>query len=571
MITTRSSSNAANQPPLPRDLDRILLDRIPLDSQSHVFGEPDSRPGIAGSAYDTAWLAGVPSPSPRQDQRTSRFPAALQWLVDHQLPDGSWGGAVRYEHDRLLCTLAALAPLAAFGSRKTDQACVAAGTRYLWQHGHLLAAEPTELVGFELLLPALIQRAQRAGVAVPPDLDIYEVQRAEKLRLIPEGSLYSPRTTVVHSLEFLGDDADSAGLKAAQGVNGGLGNSPAATAFFLSRTNDPRALAYLRRCLARSGDPAAPVLHPCETFELLWSAYHLFLAGVRSARLLDPTERAALRQALCAGGVSLSPTFPIADADDTAVALLLLHDQGEAVDPAVLQAFTLPGGHFAGFPHERHASVGVNVHVLHALLRVPGYPDQERTVACLLDFLVSQQLHGVYWLDKWHISPYYATAHTLCVLSELPPGRAAAMRPVVERSREWLRQTQNSDGSWGFYGRSTIEETAYAVLALATGGPAQTRPGDWQRCANGMRSLEVALDPSRRGADQMLPPLWIDKCLYTPTLVVRAAIEAARIAFERVTLLVAPGDRSGNGIGGGAVRSRSASGLTRRASEGSNK
>jgi hypothetical protein len=42
------------------------------------------------------------------------------------------------------------------------------------------------------------------------------------------------------------------------------------------------------------------------------------------------------------------------------------------------------------------------------------------------------------------------------------------------------------------------------------------------------------LNTSRWDPEQMYPPLWIDKCLYTPTLVVRAAIEAASFVCARV-------------------------------------
>ncbi|MCA1646711.1 MAG: hypothetical protein LC797_15075, partial [Chloroflexi bacterium] len=143
-------------------------------------------------AYDTAWLAGL---ARHTDRRSTRFPTTLRWLADNQLSDGSWGSSVRYEHDRILCTLAALAPLAQFGRRAADYRAVDAGTRYLWQHGHLLGHEPVELVGFELLLPALVERARAAGVAVPPHLDIYAPERARKLDLIPESALYSPRAT----------------------------------------------------------------------------------------------------------------------------------------------------------------------------------------------------------------------------------------------------------------------------------------------------------------------------------------------------------------------------------------
>ena len=270
-------------------------------------------------AYDTAWLAGLPTD---HERRSNRFPTTLRWLADNQLPDGSWGSSVRYEHDRILCTLAALAPLAEFGRRAEDRHAVEAGTRYLWQRGHLLGREPVELVGFELLLPALVQRARDAGVPVPPHLDIYGAERARKLDLIPQSALYSPRATVVHSLEFLGERADPERLASALGANGAIGNSPAATAFFLTRTelHHNRAVSYLESCLDHSGGATAPVLHPCETFELLWAAYHLFLGGAQSQRLLRPAERRHLANNLASGGVSLSPTFPIPDADDTAVA-----------------------------------------------------------------------------------------------------------------------------------------------------------------------------------------------------------------------------------------------------------
>src|SRR5437588_10587398 len=116
-----------------------------------VRGSADM-PGLSDTAYDTAWVAAVPA---IEDRRTTRYPSSLQWLVEHQLPDGSWGGVIRYEHDRVLCTLAALGPLSLFGRRATDREAISSGTRYLWQHGHLLPTEPVQPVGFELLLPTL--------------------------------------------------------------------------------------------------------------------------------------------------------------------------------------------------------------------------------------------------------------------------------------------------------------------------------------------------------------------------------------------------------------------------------
>lgn len=495
--------------------------------EEDLLGEPSARPGIVGTAYDTAWLAGVPS---KCDPRVSRFPAALRWLTENQLPDGSWGSTIPYEHDRLLSTLAALAPLAAFGRGVEDQEAVAAGVRYLWEHDHRLAHELVEPVGFELLLPALVKRAQQAGVPVPADLDIYGPQRAAKLRLIPPSALYSPGVTVVHSLEFLGDEADLSGLRGAQGTNGSIGSSPAATAFFFERSGDPRALAYLEDCLGRNGGATTPVLYPCETFELLWSAYHLFLAGVPAERLLSTGDRILLREALNDGGVSLSPTFPIPDADDTAVALLLLHSLGERLDPSVLQSFAVKDGHFASFSFERHSSVGVNLHVLHALLAVPGYPNSTETTDRLLDYLSDQQLQTGCWVDKWHISPIYATAHALCVFGELGAAQARRAAPMVRRAHDWLCETQNSDGSWGWFGQATAEETAYALLALAALDDEGDGTRHSERRRAGLRYLMEATLGLGVSAGAHYPAMWVDKCLYTPPLIVASVIQAARMA-----------------------------------------
>ncbi len=493
---------------------------------------PGARPGIAATAYDTAWLAGIPA---EDNPARSRYPAALNWLLDNQLPDGSWGGPVAYIHDRILCTLTALASLAVYGDQPEHQNSVDAGTRYLWQYGHLLSSEPTELVAFELLLPAMVKRARRSGVMVPPHLDIYAVERAEKMRLIPAGALYSPHVTIVHSLEFLDDQASLDGLRAAQGANGAIGNSPAATAFYYSLSRDTRALSYLEHCLRRLGGERAPVLYPCETYELLWAAYHLYLAGVPVTRLLRPDEISYLRQALANGGVSLAPSFPIPDADDTAVALLFLHELGDSPDPRVLRTFASPEGHFVSFPYERHSSVGVSLHAMHALLRVPGYPDAERAVEKLLEYLANQQISGLYWLDKWHISPYYVTSHALCVMAEIPPTLMPRAKPLIERSREWIRQTQNPDGSWGFFKRGTAEETAYALLALAASDPALITAQDRQNCARAAEYLYRHGRPANgnHNSESGYPPLWIDKCLYTPTLIVQATIDGALHAYER--------------------------------------
>jgi halimadienyl-diphosphate synthase len=137
---------------------------------------------------------------------------------------------------------------------------------------------------------------------------------------------------------------------------------------------------------------------------------------------------------------------------------------------------------------------------------------------------VASHHSGEYWMDRWHVSPYYATAHAICIFDDLSAQHVRPAAHLVERSRDWIRQTQNPDGSWGFYGQATTEETAYALLALMSGRVLDE--ADRARCAAAMAYLD-SID------DAEMPPLWIDKCLYTPPLVVRAAIEGARTVYAR--------------------------------------
>lgn len=68
---------------------------------------------ITPSAYDTAWVALIkdvdrPSSGPQ-------FPSCLDWVVNHQLPDGSWGEPLLFSaHDRLVNTLACVITLSSW-------------------------------------------------------------------------------------------------------------------------------------------------------------------------------------------------------------------------------------------------------------------------------------------------------------------------------------------------------------------------------------------------------------------------------------------------------------------------
>lgn len=65
---------------------------------------------ITISPYDTAWVALVKGND--NNGNHPLFPSSLQWIVDNQLSDGSWGDYRLFSaHDRIINTLACIIAL----------------------------------------------------------------------------------------------------------------------------------------------------------------------------------------------------------------------------------------------------------------------------------------------------------------------------------------------------------------------------------------------------------------------------------------------------------------------------
>jgi halimadienyl-diphosphate synthase len=196
---------------------------------------------------------------------------------------------------------------------------------------------------------------------------------------------------------------------------------------------------------------------------------------------------------------------------------------GYDVDPLVLAQFEDRKTHiFRTYEYERNASVGTNVHALEALNLMPDYPDRQLVREQIILMLLDNRTFKTYWIDKWHTSPYYGTAHVLVGLLREEACLVSACRHTVD----WLLHTQREDGSWGFFWQGTAEETAYALIALLHYN--RYEPVDPDILHRGAAYLERMY----RGADSSYPELWIGKCLYVPHDVVRSAILAALILYD---------------------------------------
>lgn len=268
--------------------------------------------------------------------------------------------------------------------------------------------------------------------------------------------------------------------------------------------------------LSVSLNGGVPTTYPIDVFERAWVLYNLGRAGVRGRYFSSHVSY--LADSLTAKGVGWSQGV-IPDSDDTAVTLIALSYAGFPIDPDALLRFE-QDRHFSCFQFERNTSVSANAHILEAFkLGEEQYPSRYKPqISKIEGYLREQRLEGCYWLDKWHVSPYYATAQVALALG----GRD---HDLLARTPAWLLETQRPDGSWGL-NVGTSEETAYAMQALLA----------LQEDSNPV--IAHALD---RGAaylsdsfhDTDYQELWIGKGLYTPYNVVRSAVISALLIYQR--------------------------------------
>lgn len=441
---------------------------------------------VSPSVYETARVVSLAPWVPGQAER-------VRYLLCVQRPDGGWGPPGGYA---VVPTLSATEALLAAGPRPAAERGLAFLRRLL-----PAAASVPDTPAADLIVPALVERInERTGAALPLPAGIDGRRLAAVRQHFRSGAAVPEK--LLHALEVLGD-----GARDARGVRpvgpGAVGASPAATAAWLGGPRASAAISYLGAAARRHGGPV-PCATPITVFERAWVLGGLARAGV--AFTASTGIVASLTADWGPSGTAAGPGLP-ADADTTAVVLFALGELGHPVDPGVLQAYDL-GDSFCTWPGEDGSSVTTNAHVLDAF----GVAGRRDVVDRLAAWLCSQQQDDGSWHDRWHSSPYYATA--CCVLALARFGRGPAVTAAIARAAEWVAGTRRHDGSWGRWG-GTAEETAYAVHVLLAPGA-----GGWP----GLGATERYL----AGRPHVDPPLWHDKDLYAPHAIVRAAVLSAR-------------------------------------------
>lgn len=237
------------------------------------------------AVYDTAWLSMI-----RNENATHKsswlFPECFEYLLDNQHANGGWESYISYV-DGIINTLPSL--LAMLKHREITENDVEETTlnsrdlhkridraiAYLQKKFEHWDVQACHHVGFEILIPALLQSLSEYGILFEfPGRQTLETFNRQKLSKFNPRQIYEQKTSILHSLEALIGHIDFTKLSHHK-TFGSMMASPSSTAAYLMNIDhwDIEAEHYLRkvvRCGGGNGKGGVPSAYPCLIFQTTW-------------------------------------------------------------------------------------------------------------------------------------------------------------------------------------------------------------------------------------------------------------------------------------------------------------
>ncbi|BBN03577.1 protein MpTPS7 [Marchantia polymorpha subsp. ruderalis] len=306
------------------------------------------------SPYDTAWICLIPAVDGSEGPQ---FPKSLQWIVENQFEDGSWGLPDFFRvSNNVLNTLACLIALKKWNIAPDS---IIRGENFLRKNMDQMEDDPERTCGFELAFTALIDDAKQLDLDLPYHLEFIEQMRAtkaKKLQKLPLDVVHKIKTTVLYSLEGVQDIVDWEQIQNLQSENGSFLESVASTACAYLRTGNKRCLEFLTAVLAKNNDTALTI-YPVDIFEPCWMVDRLQRLGL--ARYFESEIDACMQFVYKqfsqengrVGWVAAKGAYT--DMDDTAMAFRLLRLHGFDVNSTdSFEWYRTPEGGWCCLPGE---------------------------------------------------------------------------------------------------------------------------------------------------------------------------------------------------------------------------
>ncbi|KAF7140234.1 hypothetical protein RHSIM_Rhsim06G0243900 [Rhododendron simsii] len=215
---------------------------------------------LSVSSYDTAWVAMVPSP---YSSGGPCFPGCIEWLLDNQLSDGSWGLPQHplLVKDALSSTLASVLALKRWGVGEEQ---VNKGLHFIGSNVTSATGEcENSPIGFDIIFPGMVEHARDLELNLPFEPKVFDAmlhrRELELRRAYSEGR----KSYLAYISEGMGKLQDWEMAMKYQRKNGSLFNCPSSTAAAFMHLQDTGCLNYLRSLLDEFGN-AVPTVHPLD-------------------------------------------------------------------------------------------------------------------------------------------------------------------------------------------------------------------------------------------------------------------------------------------------------------------
>ncbi|XP_043720849.1 ent-copalyl diphosphate synthase 1-like [Telopea speciosissima] len=365
----------------------------------------DGKNEISISAYDTAWVALVEDIN---GSGVPQFPSTLQWVMDNQLPDGSWGDFFTFSaYDRILSTLACVIALKSWN---VCQELWDKGIVFIEENISKLESENEEqmLSGFELSFPSLLEMARKKDIQVlkdrTPFLEELYAKRNRKFSNIPKDMMHRVPTIILFSLEGMaGYDLDWEKLLKLQCKDGSFLTSPAATAFALMQTKDERCLEYLKKT-AEKFNGGVPNFYPLDLYERTWGVDRLERLGI--SRYFQSEIKECINYVYrywTEKGVGWARGSRVCEVDSTSMGFRLLRLHGYDISPGAFGHFKEGDEFFVNYGQLSQSITAMSNLYRASQVLFPGEKILEEAKAYSSKFLRIKQASGQL-VDKWIIT-----------------------------------------------------------------------------------------------------------------------------------------------------------------------